>query len=137
MGYHAEILVLFLQDWSESGSSTGTPGVTHPSWNLILPSALLPTGKYQQTPQSLPTPCPCRQAEERLQIHNHSPLPCCNMLPTPKLNKQLITNTFQQRQNYSHPPDILIKNKRQPSTYNQKGLQRKGKRKILLCMRSM
>jgi len=31
-----------------------------------------------------------------LQMHNHSLLPRCTTLPTPKLNKQLVTDTFQQ-----------------------------------------
>lgn len=86
-------------------------GVTHPPWHLLLPSALQTIGKYWQTPWSLPAPCPWRQAEERLEIHNHSPLPRCSTLPTPKLNKQFIRDTFQQQHSCSRPPDILIKNK--------------------------
>lgn len=60
------------------------PRVTHPSWHLLLPSALQPIRKYWQTPRSLPAPCPCRQAEKNLQINNHSPLPHCSVAALPK-----------------------------------------------------
>lgn len=87
------------------------------SGHLVQPSALQPTGKHHQAPQSLPALCPCRQTRERLQIHNHSPMRCCRVLPTPKLNSSQHTTSSTSRtlthltfwpgtKTYSFPPTI-------------------------------